>query len=114
MTTMKNTDKLHLVTRKDLTDGQQAVQAAHALREFVREHPETDQEWYSTSNHLAFLAAKDESALERLVEKARWEGVPVSIFREPDLDNALTAIAIAPSGKKLCRRLPVALMRRVA
>lgn len=62
--------KLFLVTRQDLEPGQQAVQAAHALREFSAKHPEIDRHWYETSNTLAFLAAKNEEALYRLREKA--------------------------------------------
>jgi len=32
--------KLYLITREDLPPGQQAVQAAHALREFGEHHPD--------------------------------------------------------------------------
>jgi hypothetical protein len=52
--------KLHLVTRRDLSPGQQAVQAAHALREFIQHHPEVDRDWYERSNTLALLAVEDE------------------------------------------------------
>lgn len=52
--------KLFLVTRSDLPPGQQAVQAAHALREFVELYPEEDRLWYERSNTLAFIAAPDE------------------------------------------------------
>ncbi len=101
--------KLHLVTRQDLSPGQQAVQAAHALREFVREHPEVDQEWYQKSNTLAFLAVADEDELARLLSVAKFRCIPVAGFREPDRNDELTAIAIGPQGKGLCRRLPLAL-----
>jgi hypothetical protein len=62
--------KLFLISRADLPPGQQAVQAAHALVEFQREHPEVADEWYRSSNHLAFLSAKDEPALEALLKEA--------------------------------------------
>lgn len=102
-------DKLYLVTRRDLSDAQQAVQAAHALRQFVSEHPEVDQEWFSTSNTLAFLSVGDENALGVLLEKAASRGIPVAAFYEPDRDNELTAIAIGPRGKKITQGLPLAL-----
>lgn len=101
-------EKLFLVTREDLSWDQQAVQAAHALREFVREHPEVDRCWYETSNTLVLLVVQDEWALERLVEQAQWKGVPFAGFREPDRQNELTAVALGPSGSRLCQRLPLA------
>jgi len=101
--------KLYLVTRADLSPGQQAVQAAHAMRQFKHEHPEIEQTWFETSNTLAFLAIEDEPALERLLERARWRGVAVAGFREPDRHNELTAIAIGPKGKGLCQGLALAL-----
>ncbi len=47
----------------DLPPGQQAVQVAHAMREFVREHPHEDRIWYEKSNTIAFLAVQDEKEL---------------------------------------------------
>ncbi len=102
-------DRLYLVTRSDLEPGPQAVQAAHALREFAALHPELDKHWYTTSNTLAFLAAKDETSLEKLIEKATAKGVACAPFREPDLDNALTAVAFAPDARRILSHLPLAL-----
>jgi hypothetical protein len=101
--------KLYLVTRADLSVAQQAVQAVHAMREFVREHPEVDRVWYEKSNTLAFLEVEDEAALTRLLSTARNRRIPSSGFWEPDRDDELTAIAIGPQGKGLCRRLRLAL-----
>lgn len=102
-------EKLYIITRADLVPGQQAIQAMHAMREFTAEHPETDLSWYQTSNHLALLSVRDEVALTRLVEQAQRREIRVSLFREPDRNNELTAIAIEPRGKSLCRHLPLAL-----
>lgn len=101
--------KLYLVTREDLPDGQQAVQAVHAMREFTELHPREDREWYEKSKTLALLATKDEPTLRRLLERAQQRGLSVATFYEPDRNNELTAIAIGPRGKNLCRRLPLAL-----
>lgn len=101
--------KLYLVTRQDLSPGQQGVQAAHAMREFIREHPEEDLRWYKGSNTLAFLAVADEGELTRLLSAAEFRCIPASGFREPDRNDELTAIAISPQGKGLCRRIPPAL-----
>lgn len=103
--------KLYLVTRQDLEPGQQAVQAAHALREFSEHFPQEDRQWYQLSNTLAFLAAPNEDSLKTLLKKARLVGVPVAPFQEPDRNDELTAVALGPSGKSLCRRFPKALSR---
>ena len=101
--------KLYLVTRADLSPGQQAVQAAHALREFAAEHPEEDARWYATSNTLAFLATANEESLLTLIERAGRLGVPFAAFHEPDRGNELTAVAFGPSARKLLARVPLAL-----
>jgi len=102
-------DKLYLIVREDLPPGQQAVQAAHALRLFVALHPEIDRAWYEESNTLALLGLPNEVALGVIVEKAQRLGVPVACFREPDRNNELTAIALGPRGNNLTRNLPLAL-----
>lgn len=55
------------------------------------------------------LAARDELALSWLAEDAADAGIECTQFREPDLDNALTAVALAPTGARLVRKLPLAL-----
>jgi hypothetical protein len=102
-------DKLYLITRSDLKPGAQAVQAAHALREFAATHPELDKLWYERSNYLALLVVPDEKALSQLLERAERRLIPVAGFREPDLGGTLTAVALAPRGKGLVRGLPLAL-----
>lgn len=102
-------DKLYLVTREDLPPGQQAVQAAHALRQFVSDHPETDQAWFQESNTLAILTVRDQQTLGKLLKKALDRSIPVARFLEPDRGSELTAIALGPQGKKLTRGLPLAL-----
>lgn len=108
---MKLGDKLFLITRRDLAPGYQAVQACHALRQFAAEHREADVRWYTFSNYLALLSVEDLPALLDLTEKALAAGLRVSAFHEPDIDCAITAIAIEPHpiAKELCKHLPLAL-----
>lgn len=101
--------KLYLVVRADLSVGQQAIQAAHAMRQFGYEHPEADRQWFEESNTLALLAAPDMAAVGVLRDKALSRGIPVAAFHEPDRGNELTAIAIGPEGRKLTQKLPLAL-----
>jgi len=83
----------------------------HALREFVSDHPEVDQCWYKNSNYLGWLSTSDESALISLLTKAAEQGIRHSSFREPDIGNKVTAIALEPGEKtrRLCANLQLAL-----
>jgi hypothetical protein len=106
---MKPGEKLFLITRKDLPPGQQAVQATHAMSEFMAEFPDTYRRWYETSNTLALLATSDEMSLSCLIEDAQRRGFRCSLFREPDRGNEITAIALEPAAKRICRGFGLAL-----
>lgn len=100
--------KLYLIVRRDLSPSARAVQLCHALRAFVEEHPAEDQVWFQQSNTLVLLEVDNEDCLRHLTEKAQAAGVSWALFREPDIGDQITAIAIAPTGKKLVRGLPLA------
>lgn len=87
------------------------VQAIHAGIQFIFEHPEYAKEWYDKSNYLGFLSVANERELLSLAENASALGIAFSIFREPDIDDQITAIALEPGvkSKKLCSKLPLAL-----
>lgn len=101
--------RLYLVVRSDLPPAQQAVQAAHALQAFNVLHAAAALRWHADSNTLALLAVDDEWQLEALAARADAFGVEAAVFREPDLGDSLTAIAIGPAGARLTRGLPLAL-----
>ena len=103
--------KLIVITRKDLFPGYQAVQAAHAAIEFQYEHPQIAKDWNTHSKYLVFLSVPDEPSLLNLLEKFKKEDLAYSVFREPDIGNQVTAIAVEPGekSKKLCSNLPLAL-----
>lgn len=103
--------KLYLVTREDLRPGDQATQSAHAAFTFSYQHGPIFRAWYEDSQVLVLLAVPDEAALAALRDEAKALNLPVVSFHEPDMDDDLTAIAIAPSPKtsKLCAYLPLAL-----
>lgn len=104
--------KLYIITRSDLSPGQQAVQAAHALREFTAKHPQEDLEWYKTSNILVLLSVPDGVRLSTLLSQAELQGLSVASFSDEVHESwglQLTAIAIGPRGKSLCGALPLAL-----
>lgn len=101
--------KLYVIVRSDIAPGLQAAQSCHALRLFAEEHPGIDREWYRQSNNLVVLAAESAEGLVGLARDLAASGVEVSLFREPDLGNEPTALAVAPAGSRRLRRLPLAL-----
>lgn len=88
--------KLTAISRRDLTPGQQAVQASHAAIDFCFKNQEISRNWHINSNYLIFLSVKDEDELRLLSQKLRDKEILFTEFYEPDLDNQLTAIAIEP------------------
>jgi len=105
-------NKLYVIIRNDLEPGLQAAQACHALRLFVEEHRLEENEWYRFSNNIVVLQIPSKEALMELAYKATCDDIPVSIFKEPDVDDEPTAIAILGRGaKKMVSHLPLALRR---
>jgi hypothetical protein len=90
-----------------LSFGQQAAQIIHATVDYCSKYNYKD--WMEVSNYVAVLCAPDEKHLEGILEKAISKGVSVGFFREPDLENQLTAIVLEPGlrGRKLCSSLPL-------
>jgi len=101
-------DKLYVVVRGDLEPGLRAAQACHAQRQFAAEHPEDDRVWFTNSNTIVLLEVPDIEALVDLTFALDRRDIKYARFIEPDLGHELTAIAVAPEGRSLCRRLPLA------
>lgn len=102
---------MYVITRADLSAGYQAVQSIHAAIQFAMEHAEEHREWFEKSNYLGMLAVANEQELHCLIIKAQEQGIKCSVFREPDIDNQVTAIALGAGrkSKKLCSSLQLAL-----
>ena len=102
--------KLTTVTRRDLTLGYQAIQSTHAAIQFIFEHPEVAQLWFKDP-YLAQLSVENEHDLKVLIAKLKKYNIKYSVFREPDIDNQITAIAIEPSDqtRKIVSNLPLML-----
>lgn len=95
------------MTRADLPPGVQAVQSAHAALAFAVRYPDITAAW-EPGGYLILLAARDELRLDRLLAAALRTGHSAMPFYEPDLDDALTAVAVYDAAK-LCVRYPLAL-----
>ncbi len=89
--------RLRLITRADLPPGLASAQAAHVFGEFREEHPEIAKAWRLASNTLVHLEVGTEEALHDLVALARLRQVAHTVWREPDLGNQVTAVALEPS-----------------
>lgn len=101
-------DKLFVIVRSDLKPGQQMAQMGHALSEFWVRYYKLAKEWHDLSNYICVLSIENESELADLLSKAETKRIPCAHFREPDYADALTAIAIHPTGKGLVKDLKLA------
>lgn len=83
----------------------------HALRQFTADYPEIDKNWFEKSNYLGLLSVRNEQELQNLIEKALRNNIRFSVFKEPDIEDQVTAIALEPGQKtkKLCSNLKLAL-----
>lgn len=90
------------------------MQSAHAAINFCFEHPSRAGPWFTNSNYLALLEAENEQALYKIVRKCDKAGLYYTEFREPDIGNRLTALAIepAPGTKRITAHLPLLFKNR--
>ena len=95
---------MYVVTRADLTPGQQAVQGMHAAIAYAA----GNRQMTSADMTVVFLTVPDEAALTQLLDKCRRERLPLGWFYEKDLKWQLTAVAFT-GGRHLVRSLPLAL-----
>ena len=92
-----------MITRSDLTAGQQAVQAGHAALLYAAGHPG---DWHEGA--LIILAVRDNVQLYDLADRLDLQGHQLAVFREPDMDWRLTAIAAGPAAGRMLRHVPLA------
>lgn len=94
-----------------MTAAYQAVQSAHALADAIFRYPKEALEWHRVSNTLVNVCVKTEFDLLNLEDLLTEKGMKFVSFREPDIGDELTAIAIIPcdEAKKVCSGMPLAL-----
>lgn len=101
----------YVVLRDDLGAGQVGAQTAHVTAAFAGAHPGVLGGWHDGGGSVAVLAAPGD-ALPRLRDAFSLAGVPTASFREPDLGDVVTAVAVAcerthPLVRRNLRRLPL-------
>jgi len=80
--------------RKDLNTGYAAVQAGHAVAEWLIEHPEP---W--KNEYLIYLSIPTELDIDKWAIKLEKKNLDFVVFREPDLGDEKTALAVVCDGK---------------
>lgn len=107
--------RLYIAVRSDLKPGEQLAQGVHAAFEFSVDHPSITEVWRRHSNFLVVVAVPDETTLLTLDSMAFTLGLQHTLVREPDYDNTVTAIALAPGkeARRLMAEFPLALKEKV-
>ena len=112
MKQINNKSKFYLITRRDLSVGEQLAQTNHALSQFAYENPLQFREWVEKSNYIVILSTESETQLKEIKQKLINQEIIFSEFIEPDYNNQLTSIAISPTHsdeiKRMFSSLPLA------
>ena len=85
---------LYIIVRKDLSSSQIAVQAGHAVAEYVLDNPQI---WRNET--LIYLGVKNLYQLEKWMNKLSDAEIKFTTWREPDINNEVTAIASTGSSE---------------
>lgn len=98
-----------------MSDGYKAVQSTHAAINFIFEHPGRAGPWFTDSNYLIQLELKNEKQLKLLIQKCEQYQLYYTVFREPDIGNQITAVAIEPSKitQKLVSKIPLLFKNKI-
>ena len=80
--------KLFVIVRKDLSASQQTVQAGHAIAQYFIDG---NKKWMN--HNLVILGVKNLEELLNVEFNLSQEKINFSLFKEPDINNELTAIA---------------------
>lgn len=87
---LQNERRLYVLIDKSLDPVYGCVQGGHAVASYLIEHPNG---W--KNQYLIYLYAD----MNKWIDKLNYFGLDYSVFREPDLANKITAIAIENDGK---------------
>lgn len=86
------------------------AQAVHAAFLFAQKHPVDTEDWLENSQYIIIVSVPSEDHLTAMSLHAKKLGIAHEVWREPDLDNEVTAIAFEPTeaSRRLCANLPLA------
>lgn len=72
------------------------AQAMHAAIDLCMKNPELMRDWWDNSNTVVVMECASQDELFKIENKAIARGIKYDLFREPDMDNEATAIAMFP------------------
>jgi len=90
---------LYILIRQDLPSGVRAVQAGHALAEYLLKYKSLT--W--SNGTLVYLGVSNEDSLLEWERDLKVSSVDYSMFREPDFDGQATALAVLGMSEKFKR-----------
>lgn len=91
-------ERIYTITRKDISIGQKIVQSNHASTQYLIDHsPHLEGKWSNGS--IICLELGSEKSLKKWMKKLEENGIKYSIFREPDMNHEITAIAALHTGE---------------
>ena len=95
---METSNRLYILVSEDLAPIYGAVQGGHAIAQWMLEHSNN---LYWKNETVVYLSCN----VEKMKYLLEWDDI--SIFREPDLNNKLTAIAVVgnPRNERMFKKL---------
>jgi peptidyl-tRNA hydrolase len=92
--------KLYVLVRDDLpSTSYKGVQAGHAVAQFIFDNKYRGYKNFWKNDHLIYLRVSSEEKLIQIYKELEEEGyAQLSMFKEPDLNNSVTAIAVSGPG----------------
>lgn len=102
-----------MITRSDIPENYQSVQAAHSSISFQYEHPDVANTWNKESKYLIQLSIKNYNEFKKFLYKLIDNDIRFSLFYEPDISE-YTSVTIEPGekSKKLTSSLPLMLKNK--
>ena len=86
--------RLYVLVRKDLSESQRSVQAGHAVAQWMMDYP---QKW--NNEYLIYLGVDNLKSIEYWINKLNKINLEYSVFKEPDMNNSITAISCVSNSK---------------
>jgi hypothetical protein len=80
------------------------VQTAHAVADFAIHHPDEFKAWQHGSNYLCCLSSSIQR-IQMIIDRLELYDIKYVIFREPDIGNEITALAVESLPQDLHKKL---------